>query len=222
MTMKAFLEEIGLSDEKKILSYLEEVFNVGTINDLLAFHANQRRDRSLSKKMQFNLPLSPQVGGKLHALAQEILNLLNYNERQVAFYISNDPGYNAISYFNRNDDEPHYIVFNSGLVEKHTEKEMCFVIGHELGHLIYKHSIFDHAMEYIYPSGLPNFTKKMHHLWSYLSEMSADRVGSLAVNDFDTVVSAMFKMSSGLDMGRFQVNAMNFMALNDKLVADMT
>lgn len=220
--MKTFIEEIRLPDEKKILDYLEEVLNVSTITDLLSFHANQKKDRSLSKKMQFNLPLSPQVGGNLYALTQEILHLLNYTDRPVAFYISNDSGFNATSFFNRNDDEPHYIVFNSGLLEKHTEKEMRFVIGHELGHLIYKHSIFNHVVDYIYPSGFPDFIKKIYQLWSNLSEMSADRIGSLAVDDFDTAVSAMFKMSSGLDMESLQVNAKHFMAMNDKLVADMT
>ncbi|KAF0155434.1 MAG: metalloendopeptidase family M48 [Syntrophaceae bacterium] len=220
--MKTFLEEIRLPDEKKTLDYLEEVLNVSTINDLLAFHANQKKDRSLSKKMQFNLPLSPQVGGNLYALTQEILHLLNYTDRQVAFYISNDIGFNATTYFNRNEDEPHYIVFNSGLLEKHTEKEMRFVIGHELGHLIYKHADFNYVVEYIHYSGFPNFIKKIHQLWSNLSEMSADRVGSLAVDAFDTAVSAMFKMSSGLDMESLQVNAKHFIAMNDKLVADMT
>jgi len=220
--MKAFLEAIRLPDEKKILDYLEEVLNVSTINDLLDFNANQKKDRSLSKKMQFNLPLSPQVGGNLYALTQEILHLLNYTERPVAFCISNDSGFNATSYFNRNDDEPHYIVFTSGLLEKHTETEMRFVIGHELGHLIYKHSIFNHVVDYIYPSGYPNFIKKIYQLWSNLSEMSADRAGSLAVDNFDTAMSAMFKMSSGLDMASLQVNAKHFMAMNDKLVADMT
>jgi len=68
--MKTFIEEIRLPDEKKILDYLEEVLSVSTINDLLFFHANQKKDRSLSKKMQFNLPLSPQVGGNLYALTQ--------------------------------------------------------------------------------------------------------------------------------------------------------
>jgi len=90
--MKTFIEEIRLPDEKKILDYLEEVLSVSTINDLLFFHANQKKDRSLSKKMQFNLPLSPQVGGNLYALTQEILHLLNYTDRPVAFYISNDSG----------------------------------------------------------------------------------------------------------------------------------
>ena len=116
--MKTFIEEIRLPDEKKILDYLEEVLNVSTITDLLSFHANQKKDRSLSKKMQFNLPLSPQVGGNLYALTQEILHLLNYTDHPVAFYISNDSGLNASSFFNSNDDEPHYIVFNSGLLEK--------------------------------------------------------------------------------------------------------
>ena len=51
--MKAFLEAIRLPDEKKILDYLEEVLNVSTINDLLDFNANQKKDRSLSKKMGY-------------------------------------------------------------------------------------------------------------------------------------------------------------------------
>ena len=219
--MKTFIEEIRLPDEKKILDYLEEVLSVSTINDLLFFHANQKKDRSLSKKMQFNLPLSPQVGGNLYALTQEILHLLNYTDRPVAFYISNDSGLNASSFFNSNDDEPHYIVFNSGLLEKYSEAEMRFIIGHELGHLIYKHSIFNYVVDYIYPSGLPNFIKSIYQLWSNLSEMSADRIGSLAVDDSDMAMSAMFKMCSGLGMECLQVNSKHFMALNDKLVADM-
>ena len=52
--------------------------------------------------------------------------------------------------------------------------------------------------------------------------MSCDRVGSLAVGNFDAAASAMFKICNGLDMERFQVKTMNFMVMNDKLVADMS
>ena len=52
--------------------------------------------------------------------------------------------------------------------------------------------------------------------------MSYDRVGSLAVGNFDAAASAMFKICNGLDMERFQVKTMNFMVMNDKLVADMS
>ena len=220
--MKTFLEEIRLPDEKKILDYLEKVLNVGTISDLLSFDANQKKDRSMSGEMLFNLPLSPQVGGQLHELTQEILQLLEYTDREVAFYISNDEKFNAMSHYSRNEEEPHYVVFNSGIVERHTDEEMRFVIAHELGHLIYRHSMLEFVIDHLYPSGPPDFIKNIFHLWRNLGEMSCDRVGSLAVGNFDAAASAMFKMSSGLDMGRFQVKTMNFMAMNDKLVADMS
>ena len=220
--MKTFLEEIRLPDEKKILDYLEKVLNVGTISDLLNFDANQKKDHSMSSQMLFNLPLSPQVGAHLYELTQEILQLLEYTDREVSFYISKDSSVNAKTYFNCNEEEPHYVVFNSGIVERHTDEEMRFVIAHELGHLIYRHTMLEFVMDYLYPSGPPDFIKNIFHLWRNLGEMSCDRVGSLAVGNFDAAASAMFKMSSGLDMGRFQVKTMNFMVMNDKLVADMS
>ena len=220
--MKTFLEEIRLPDERKILDYLEKVLNVGTISGLLNFDANQKKDHSMSGDMLCNLPLSPQVGGHLYELTQEILQLLEFTDREVVFYISNDSRFNAVSHYSRNEDEPHYVVFNSGLVERHTDEEMRFVMAHELGHLIYRHSMLEFVIDHLYPSGPPDFIKNIFHLWRNLGEMSCDRVGSLAVDNFDAAASAMFKMSSGLDMGRFQVKTMNFMAMNDKLVADMS
>ena len=220
--MKTFLEEIRLPDEKKILDYLENVLKIGTINDLLNFHANQKKDCSVSGEMLFNLPLSPQVGGRLYELTQEILQLLEFTDREVAFYISNDARFYAMSHYSRNEEEPHYVVFSSCLVERHTDEEMRFVIGHELGHLIYRHSMLEFVMDYLYPSGPPNFIKNIFHLWRNLGEMSCDRVGSLAVGNFDAAASAMFKICNGLDMERFQVKTMNFMVMNDKLVADMS
>ncbi|HOC16537.1 MAG TPA: M48 family metalloprotease [Bacteroidales bacterium] len=149
--MKTFLEEIRLPDEKKILDYLEKVLNVGTISDLLNFDANQKKDHSMSSQMLFNLPLSPQVGAHLYELTQEILQLLEYTDREVSFYISKDSSVNAKTYFNCNEEEPHYVVFNSCLVERLTDGEMRFVIGHELGHLIYRHTMLEFVMDHLYP-----------------------------------------------------------------------
>jgi len=165
--MKTFLEEIRLPDEKKILDYLEKVLNVGTISDLLSFDANQKKDRSMSGEMLFNLPLSPQVGGQLHELTQEILQLLEYTDREVAFYISNDEKFNAMSHYSRNEEEPHYVVFNSGIVERHTDEEMRFVIAHELGHLIYRHSMLEFVIDHLHPSGSSDFIFIIFHLWFY-------------------------------------------------------
>jgi len=44
----------------------------------------------------------------------------------------------------------------------------------------------------------------------------------LAVNDFETAISAMFKMSSGVDMARCQVSVTNVMEINQDLVREMS
>jgi len=220
--MKDFIEKIRLQDEKELLAYMEQAFNASAINGLLAFKDKQEKDRFLSNYVRgYHLPLSPQIGGRLHTVSQEILHLFDLSERPVTFHISNNPEFNAYAYFNYNEDEPHYIVLNSGLVDKLTEDEIRFVIGHELGHLIYAHSVFNRIIEFVYPEETPPFLTSIYLLWRNLSEMSADRVGLLAVTDFETALSAMFKLSCGLDMMRFQVNTSNFMAMTDGLVTEM-
>lgn len=220
--MKDFIEKIRISDEKDLLSYMEEVFNATAVNFLLTYQDRQEKDRFLSNYVRgYHLPLSPQLGGRLHTISQDIIGLLDYTDRPVSFYISNNPEFNAAAYFNHNEDEPHYIVLNSGLVDKLSEDEMRFVIGHEVGHLIYEHSVFKRVVEYIYPHEAPPFLTGIYLLWANLSEMSADRVGLLAARDFETALGAMFKMSCGLDMMHFQVDTKNFMNLTDSIVKEM-
>jgi Zn-dependent protease with chaperone function len=220
--MKDFIEKIRLQDETVLLTYMEQAFNASAINELLAFKDKQEKDRFLSSYVRgYHLPLSPQIGGRLHTVSQEILKLFEFTGRPVTFYINNNPEFNAAAHFNHNEDEPHFIVLNSGLVDKLTEDEMRFVIGHELGHLIYAHSVFNRIIEFIYPEEAPPFLTSIYRLWRNLSEMSADRVGLLAVTDFETALSAMFKMSCGLDMMRFQVNTSNFMSMTDGIITDM-
>jgi hypothetical protein len=223
--MKDFIEKIRIQNEKQLLTYMEEVFNAPAVNVLLSFKDKQSNDRSLSSYVRGNyLPLSPQIGGRLHTISQNILHLFDLSERAVTFCIRENPEFNASAHFNFNEDEPHYIVLNSGAVDKLTEDEMRFVIGHELGHLIFAHAVFDRIIESIYSENTdtPPFLKSIYRLWVNLREMSADRVGLLAVTDFETALSAMFKMSCGLDMSRFQAKADNFMAMTDSIITDMT
>ena len=221
--MKDFIEKIRLQDEKELLIYMDQAFNAPAINKMLAFKNKQEKERDISDLMRgFNLPLSPQIGGRLHTISQEILNLFEFTERPVTFYINNDPECNAFAYFNPNEDEPHIISLNSGLVDKATEDELRFIIGHEFGHLIYAHAVFNRLISFIYPDRQPPFLNNIYRLWANLSEMSADRIGALAVTDFETALSAMFKITcGGLDMMRFQINASNFMAMTDGIITDM-
>lgn len=224
--MKDILEKIRIQDEQKLLSYMENSFNVSAVNTLLKINDEQTNDRSLTSNIyRESMLLSPQIGGHIIRVAHELLEKLEFTKRPIKFCISRDPELNAYAHFNHNEDEPHYIVFNSGLLDKSTEDEIKFIIGHEVGHLIYEHSVFHRAFYTVFDNEYKeghNFLANIYHLWRNLGEMSADRVGLLATPNFDAALSAMFKLSCGLDMRRLDVNASNFVAMTDGLIADWT
>ncbi|HOQ42866.1 MAG TPA: M48 family metallopeptidase [Smithellaceae bacterium] len=222
--MKNYIEKIRLNEERELLSYMEEAFNAPAINSLISFQDQENKDRFWSDVTSgFYVPLSPRVGERLYALTQEIIGRVDYTERPITFYIRNDSEFNACAIFNHNEDEPHYILFNSALVDKLTDNEMKFIIGHELGHLMYEHSVFSRIVDLIYPdASAPPFLSGLYALWANLNEISADRMGMLAVNNFETAISAMFKMSSGVDMASYQVSMTNFMEINEALVREMS
>ncbi|HOS45790.1 MAG TPA: M48 family metallopeptidase [Paludibacter sp.] len=221
--MKDYIEKIRLAEERGLLAFMEEAFNAPAINSLISFQDRENKDRFWFDSISgFSLPLSPRVGERLYALTQEIIGRFGFTERPITFYIRNDSDFNAYAIFNHNEDEPHYIGFNSALVDKLTDDEMKFVIGHELGHLMYEHSVFRRIIELIYPDAAPPFLYGLYTLWVNLGEISADRIGMLAVNDFETAISAMFKLASGVDMARYQVSMNNFLEINEDLVREMS
>ena len=89
-----------------------------------------------------------------------------------------------------NTDKEINIALSSNLVENLNKEELLYVIGHEIGHHIFRHNtkLKEEQQDL-----------KIGDLFSLqCQEISADRVGFLASNDISTVASAMVKVMSGL------------------------
>jgi Peptidase family M48 len=88
-----------------------------------------------------------------------------------------------------------YLVLTSGIIERHMPGELKFVIGHELGHLAFHHGALGHG-----PNSAPEGDARLRWLARQRgAEISADRVGFVAVSDPADAFHALTKLGTGLD-----------------------
>ena len=149
----------------------------------------------------------------------DVCEALNFKE-PVEFFISNHPDFNASAASSQEEDEPHLVNLNSGLVNALDEDELRFVIGHELGHIISKNIDIKGVIEFVFPhfQNIPLLLYTKISLWDKLSELTADRYGLIACGDPSKCVSAFFKMSSGLSLENYKLNLATFLEENEKLL----
>lgn len=95
------------------------------------------------------------------------------------------------------------LVLNSGAVDLMTERQLDFVIGHEMGHIKSGHVLY-HTMAQLITSAISLIPLAGNLItpirlgllyWSRMSEFTADRAGLLACQDKKAVIDAIIKMS---------------------------
>lgn len=87
------------------------------------------------------------------------------------------------------------VVLTSALVEQLSQKELNFVIGHELGHYKAGHTKFSTLLV---PIGNGNiFSNLVFGFWNRKTEYSCDRCGLITTKDVDSAISALIKISVG-------------------------
>lgn len=99
--------------------------------------------------------------------------------------------------------EDTLIVLGTGVADLLTDDELCFVVGHECGHILSKH-VLRHTMANLFNIAIKEIpiagklaTPIYYGLkyWQRMSEFTADRAGLLACQDLDTAIGAIIKMS---------------------------
>ncbi|OPX29464.1 MAG: hypothetical protein B1H08_03735 [Candidatus Omnitrophica bacterium 4484_171] len=71
----------------------------------------------------------------VRSIGKKIAQVCDRNYLSYHFYILDDSGMNAFSL------PGGFVFLNRGIVEKTTEDELAFVIGHEIGHVCARHSV---------------------------------------------------------------------------------
>ncbi len=131
----------------------------------------------------------------------EVCTTMDAPERYPLF-VSQNPVVNAGAYGMK---EP-FIILNSGTLALLTDRQVSYILGHELGHVMSDHVLYRTMTELLIAlakMGFPIVGLAARAIlvalleWSRKSELSADRAGLLAIQDPDEVMGSMLKMAGG-------------------------
>ncbi len=153
---------------------------------------NMRRKHLLGDAIRITPELLPDVW---RAFAQ-CLRSLGLSAQSGGLYVQQCSEYNANV---MSDGENFDIVVNSGLLNDFSLAEFRFVVGHELGHVLYDHHEISLQGLFQQHSMMDERDALLLFGWSRAAEISADRVGLLCAGSVEDAVSAIFKLSSGLN-----------------------
>jgi len=196
--MKYDFAKLRFAGETELVRILEEDYALASYYDIFD---NRDELESITNHMLANtVKLNKVIAPRLYKICGEIQKFFDYKE-PIDFYLFATPEVNAFS-INGFGIVHHIICFTSSLIQQLNDDELRFVIGHELGHLIFKHSQLDVVNKILgnreneeIPAALAIYFLR----WQRYAEISCDRIGYLATPNIKTIGTVFFKFASGLD-----------------------
>jgi len=189
---------LRFTGETELVRILEEDYALASYYDI--FDNKDELENITNHMLANTVKLNKVIAPRLYKLCGEIQEFFGFREA-IDFYLYATTEVNAFS-INGFGIVPHIICFTSSLIQQLSDDELRFVIGHEIGHLIYKHSQLDVVNKILanreneeIPAALAIYFLR----WQRYAEVTCDRIGYLAMPDIKTIGTVFFKFASGLD-----------------------
>jgi hypothetical protein len=143
-------------------------------------------------------PISPRIFNIVTETKQK-LDL----EGEYEVFCLNSSSINAFAYVQPAEEKNFFIIgITSAALEELEDREIQFILGHELGHFLFEHNRMNYLINPNPTSQgvtlLPSMGESIFLRWRKKCEISTDRVGLLACGDFENAARAMLKTAYGL------------------------
>ncbi len=194
-------------DRKALAELLADASFSSTVNRLLAeLKPHNARKELLTRALKLTRGMMPGLYQVTDSCAKTLQLKVD-----IEIYVNQDSRFNAACY--PPVKEKVLLVVTSSLLEKFSQDELAFVIGHELGHYLYEHTWFpvDYILENNGGSLSPLHAMKLY-AWIRNAEITADRVGMICCRKFDVAANTFFKLSSGITSSAFQFSVKDYLA----------
>ena len=204
--------------EKHLSQQIYAALHGELVEKILSQSSYNQGGESLRSAMEgHSFKVEKRLMGHLFDLLYGVKEKLGFKD-DVDFYITGDSTVNAWTIAAAREGEPHIVNINSALVNLMSDDELRFVVGHELGHLMNKNTEMLRLIGFVFPRGTvpPLVLQYKIRLWEQLSELIADRFGYMAVESLPACLSAFFKMTSGLDINKIDMQVDAYLEENLK------
>ena len=142
-----------------------------------------------------SLRLTPTMAPDLHNLMERCRARLAV-KTPVESYVYSSSQFNAACV--KPEGGKVFVLFSSSLLEAFRGDELAFVVGHELGHHLYRHHDIPIGLILKGKERPPADLALKLFAWSRYAEVSADRAGVVCAGGTDGAAKALFRLSSGL------------------------
>lgn len=160
---------------------------------VMAYAANKNYHQQV---MQAGQQVTPQSSPELYALVERCRQRLN--APPVVVYVVNNRERNAYTF---GLSSPNVIVLHSSLLRIMDADELAFVIGHEMGHVVFSHTWLNTLIGGMagipMPFGAAIVLTLIFRSWSRACEYSSDRAGLVACGRLDKAVHALVEIVAG-------------------------
>jgi tellurite resistance protein len=213
--MTSSAQTVRCDSDSTLYERLLEDLTVKRVNEQIARLEKEGGQPSVRRRLlSTSVRLSESMAPELHRMADECSARLEMGI-ELELYVYSSPVYNAMCF--KPEDDRLYVMFASSLLEHFNGNELKFVMGHELGHHLYRHH--DIPIGFILRGqnrpdprlALDLFT------WSRYAEISADRAGAHCAGDLEATSRALFKLASGLSGNTIHFRLDDFLSQVDAM-----
>lgn len=167
----------------------------------LAAEATVRAFKALGRSdlLGQSVKVSARQYPRIHEIVRHCANVLEIPVPTV-YIRQNFASINAGTFGTETDS---FILINSATVDRLSEDELKFVIGHECGHIQNQHVTYGTALHFLTSFGaifvrwLVGPARLALNGWSRRAEITCDRAGMICCNDLDVAVKTMVKLAVG-------------------------
>lgn len=191
--MKKF-QKHNKKDLIKSIRYSEDIY----LDSDLISNESQLFSKIKNSFLMNHLPINEKLVPNLHNIINQCLKILEIDSKKVFSFVYNSSEMNAKCCSGLSDDV--IIAISSSIVKSFSNEELKFIIGHELGHYLFSHSIKKSS------NNLESLTQNR------AKEITADRVGLLCCQSIDSAISAIIKILSGLNNNHINFDINSFLS----------